>query len=148
MVSWLLSADFYLLISYCYHFDSYPTGRRITCRSWENQQPKQLVRRQSWEVSIQKTDSFFSHLVPPYFETYSALCCLWINCLQYMNSFSLSFHRSLVKNMLMGYFNTPENKRMDVVRVIGGLLGFTHEELDKVSPCSSCVLYCRSFSMF
>ena len=32
----------------------------------------------------------------------------------------------------MGYFNTPENKRADVVRVIGGLLGFTHEELDKV----------------
>lgn len=40
--------------------------------------------------------------------------------------------RSLVKNMLMGYFNTPENKRADVVRVIGGLLGFTHEELEKV----------------
>lgn len=45
--------------------------------------------------------------------------------------------KSLVKNMLMGYFNTPENKRMDVVRVIGGLLGFTHEELDKVGTGSS-----------
>ena len=32
----------------------------------------------------------------------------------------------------MGYFNTPENKRVDVVRVIGGVLGFSHEELDKV----------------
>ena len=32
----------------------------------------------------------------------------------------------------MGYFTTPENKRAEVLRVIGGLLGFTHEELDKV----------------
>lgn len=40
--------------------------------------------------------------------------------------------RSLVKNMLMSYFNTPENKRAEVVRVVGALLGFTHEELDKV----------------
>lgn len=45
--------------------------------------------------------------------------------------------KSLLKNMLMGYFNTPENKRMDVLRVIGGLLGFTHEELDKVGTGSS-----------
>ena len=40
--------------------------------------------------------------------------------------------RSLVKNMLMTYFNTTESKRADVVRVIGSLLGFTHEELEKV----------------
>lgn len=40
--------------------------------------------------------------------------------------------RSLVKNMLMSYFNTPEKKRAEVVRVLGALLGFTHEELDKV----------------
>ena len=47
--------------------------------------------------------------------------------------------------MLMGYFNTPENKRADVVRVIGGLLGFTHEELEKVrgqkqsNNCIACM---------
>lgn len=34
--------------------------------------------------------------------------------------------------MLLAYFNTSENKRAEVVHVIGGLLGFTHEELDKV----------------
>lgn len=34
--------------------------------------------------------------------------------------------------MLMSYFNTPEKKRAEVVRVLGALLGFTHEELDKV----------------
>lgn len=55
-----------------------------------------------------------------------------------LNSLSDSkVEKSLVKNMLMGYFNTPENKRADVVRVIGGLLGFTHEELDKVGTGSS-----------
>ncbi|XP_078351275.1 uncharacterized protein LOC144636014 isoform X2 [Oculina patagonica] len=55
-----------------------------------------------------------------------------------LNSMSDSkVEKSLVKNMLMGYFNTPESKRADVMHVIGGLLGFTHEELDKVGTGSS-----------
>ncbi|KAJ7373403.1 Thyroid receptor-interacting protein 11 [Desmophyllum pertusum] len=55
-----------------------------------------------------------------------------------LNSMSDSkVEKFLVKNMLMGYFNTPENKRVDVVRVIGGVLGFSHEELDKVGTGSS-----------
>lgn len=45
--------------------------------------------------------------------------------------------KSLVKNMLLSYFNTPENKRAEVVRVVGALLGFTHEELEKVGTGSS-----------
>ncbi|XP_074630260.1 uncharacterized protein LOC141889029 isoform X2 [Acropora palmata] len=55
-----------------------------------------------------------------------------------LNSLSDSkVEKSLVKNMLMSYFNTPEKKRAEVVRVLGALLGFTHEELDKVGTGSS-----------
>lgn len=37
-----------------------------------------------------------------------------------------------MKNMLMAYFNTVEQKRPDVVVILGHILNFTDEEIKKV----------------
>ena len=37
-----------------------------------------------------------------------------------------------MKNMLMAYFNTAEQKRSDVVAVLGHILSFTDDEIKKV----------------
>ena len=45
--------------------------------------------------------------------------------------FSKNF-RPLMKNLLLGYFHTPENKRPEVVRVLGNLIGFSQDEISQV----------------
>eukprot|EP00794_Sanderia_malayensis_P020327 gene20327-22326_t len=40
--------------------------------------------------------------------------------------------KPLMKNLLIGYFHTPESKRADVIRVIGNLVGFSHDEIAEV----------------
>lgn len=60
----------------------------------------------------------------------------------------LLYFRTLLRNLLKGYFNTPEGKRADVVHVIGGLLGFTPEEVHKVrifQPDKIDNIYCIHF---
>ena len=47
-----------------------------------------------------------------------------------------------MKNLLLGYFHTPENKRPEVVRVLGNLVGFSQDELDEVS----CFLFLHKAS--
>ena len=37
-----------------------------------------------------------------------------------------------MKNLLLGYFHTPENKRPEVVRVLGNLIGFSQDEINQV----------------
>ncbi|XP_041352883.1 thyroid receptor-interacting protein 11-like isoform X2 [Gigantopelta aegis] len=38
----------------------------------------------------------------------------------------------LMKNMLLGYFTTPQNKRKEVFHMIGSILNFTQDEFEKV----------------
>ncbi|XP_065056179.1 thyroid receptor-interacting protein 11-like isoform X1 [Rhopilema esculentum] len=40
--------------------------------------------------------------------------------------------KPLMKNLLMGYFHTPENKRPEVVRILGNLIGFSQDEINEV----------------
>ncbi|XP_048586142.1 thyroid receptor-interacting protein 11-like isoform X2 [Nematostella vectensis] len=44
--------------------------------------------------------------------------------------------KPLLKNLLIGYFHTPEAKRADVIHVIGGLLGFTVGEMKEIGSGS------------
>ena len=37
-----------------------------------------------------------------------------------------------MKNLLLGYFHTPENKRPEVIHVLGNLVGFSQDEIDQV----------------
>ena len=37
-----------------------------------------------------------------------------------------------MKNLLLGYFHAPENKRLEVVRVLGNLVGFSQDEINQV----------------
>ncbi|ESO96444.1 hypothetical protein LOTGIDRAFT_115668 [Lottia gigantea] len=41
--------------------------------------------------------------------------------------------KELMKNLLLGYFTTPQKKRNEVVHTIGGVLNFNPEEFDKIS---------------
>ena len=57
-----------------------------------------------------------------------------------------------MKNILLGYFHTPENKRSEVVRVLGHLVGFSQDEIDEVfaSFLPSFVLpdvFCFSYAL-
>ena len=41
-----------------------------------------------------------------------------------------------MKNMLLAYFNTSEQKRSEVVALLGHILNFTEEEIQKVGSGS------------
>lgn len=43
--------------------------------------------------------------------------------------------RPLMKNLLLGYFHAPENKRPEVIRVLGNLVGFSQDEINEVFHC-------------
>lgn len=53
-----------------------------------------------------------------------------------------------MRNLFLGYFHTPKNKRGDVLRLMGGVLGLNREDIDQVSfllsrceqPASSCFI--------
>lgn len=47
------------------------------------------------------------------------------------------FSRVLMRNLFLGYFHTPKNKRGDVLKLMGGVLGLNREDIDKVSCISS-----------
>jgi len=38
----------------------------------------------------------------------------------------------VIKNLFLGYFSTPQNKRHEVLRMIGGVLLFSAEDFQKV----------------
>jgi len=40
--------------------------------------------------------------------------------------------RALMKNLLSSYFQSPESKRADIIKVIGGLLGLSMEDIRKI----------------
>lgn len=48
------------------------------------------------------------------------------------------FTRVLMRNLFLGYFHTPKNKRGDVLKLMGGVLGLNRDDLDKVSRRLSC----------
>ena len=37
-----------------------------------------------------------------------------------------------MKNLFLGYFSAPTNQRTEVVRLIGGVLDFSHDDMEKV----------------
>lgn len=43
------------------------------------------------------------------------------------------FSRVLMRNLFLGYFHTPKNKRGDVLKLMGGVLGLDREDIEKVS---------------
>lgn len=38
-----------------------------------------------------------------------------------------------MRNLFVGYFHTPRNKRGDVLKLMGGVLGLNREDIEKVS---------------
>ena len=57
----------------------------------------------------------------------------------------ISFSRLIIKNLFLGYFTTPQNKRHDVLRAIGGVLMFTQDDFEKVSYA---LQYIHVFAIF
>lgn len=60
-----------------------------------------------------------------------------------------------MRNLFLGYFHTPKNKRGDVLKLMGGVLGLNREDIDKVSsllsrsrrceqPVSACFILLRT----
>lgn len=37
-----------------------------------------------------------------------------------------------MRNLFVGYFHTPKNKRADVLKLMGGILGLNRDDIDKV----------------
>lgn len=46
-----------------------------------------------------------------------------------------------MRNLFVGYFQTPKNKRCDVLRLMGGVLGLNREDIEKVSDISMCIFF-------
>lgn len=40
-----------------------------------------------------------------------------------------------MRNLFVGHFHTPKNKRPEVLRLMGSILGIKKEELDQVILC-------------
>lgn len=57
----------------------------------------------------------------------------------------MHFHRSLVKNLVLGYLHAPNPKKPEVLRLISKILGFTSEELHQVCVVCACVHACVSY---
>ncbi|XP_068194786.1 thyroid receptor-interacting protein 11 [Antennarius striatus] len=49
-----------------------------------------------------------------------------------LNSTEGKIDKVLMRNLFLGYFHTPKTKRSDVLRLMGGILGLTREEVDKM----------------
>lgn len=45
-----------------------------------------------------------------------------------------------MRNLFVGYFHTPRNKRGDVLKLMGGVLGLNREDIEKVSLILMLVL--------
>lgn len=45
-----------------------------------------------------------------------------------------------MRNLFVGYFHTPRNKRGDVLKLMGGVLGLNREDIEKVSLILMSVL--------
>ncbi|XP_077416124.1 thyroid receptor-interacting protein 11 [Vanacampus margaritifer] len=49
-----------------------------------------------------------------------------------LNSTEGKIDKVLMRNLLQGYFHTPRNKRMDVLRLMGSVLGLSREDVEKL----------------
>lgn len=60
--------------------------------------------------------------------------CFLTNCYFRAGSVTsfLLFCRLLMRNLFVGHFHTPKNKRHEVLRLMGSILGIKKEELDQV----------------
>uniref|UniRef100_A0A667YNI7 Thyroid hormone receptor interactor 11 n=1 Tax=Myripristis murdjan TaxID=586833 RepID=A0A667YNI7_9TELE len=50
-----------------------------------------------------------------------------------LNSTEGKVDKVLMRNLFMGYFHTPKNKRAEVVKLMGGVLGLTQDDIERVS---------------
>lgn len=48
----------------------------------------------------------------------------------------LTSDRVLMKNLYLGYFHTPRNKRSEVLRLMGNVLGLDRDEVTEVGQRS------------
>lgn len=55
-----------------------------------------------------------------------------LQCNKMMEASDNKMDKSLIRNLLLKYFQAPEDKRSDIVQVIGGLLGLSHEEIQSI----------------
>uniref|UniRef100_A0A3Q3DMM1 Thyroid hormone receptor interactor 11 n=1 Tax=Hippocampus comes TaxID=109280 RepID=A0A3Q3DMM1_HIPCM len=49
-----------------------------------------------------------------------------------LNSTEGKIDKVLMRNLLQGYFHTPRNKRMDVLKLMGSVLGLSREDVEKM----------------
>uniref|UniRef100_A0A674PNM8 Thyroid hormone receptor interactor 11 n=1 Tax=Takifugu rubripes TaxID=31033 RepID=A0A674PNM8_TAKRU len=49
-----------------------------------------------------------------------------------LNSTEGKIDKVLMRNLFLGYFHTPKNKRGDVLKLMGGVLGLNREDIDKM----------------
>ncbi|XP_040916393.1 thyroid receptor-interacting protein 11 [Toxotes jaculatrix] len=49
-----------------------------------------------------------------------------------LNSTEGKIDKVLMRNLYLGYFHTPKNKRADVLRLMGSVLGLSREDVDKM----------------
>ncbi|XP_076841933.1 thyroid receptor-interacting protein 11 isoform X2 [Brachyhypopomus gauderio] len=49
-----------------------------------------------------------------------------------LNSTESKVDRDLMRNLFLGYFHTPKNKRADVLRLMANVLGLARDEVDKL----------------
>lgn len=45
-----------------------------------------------------------------------------------------------MRNLFLGYFHTPKNKRAEVLRLMGNVVGLERDDVDKVSGHTLCYL--------
>lgn len=96
-------------------------------------------------VSIKKKPLLEKQIgINPQTETKEGLFYLMPLCQKIINlvdpcCFCCSACRVLMRNLFVGYFQTPKNKRCDVLRLMGGVLGLNREDIEKVSDTSTCI---------
>uniref|UniRef100_A0A667YJB4 Thyroid hormone receptor interactor 11 n=1 Tax=Myripristis murdjan TaxID=586833 RepID=A0A667YJB4_9TELE len=49
-----------------------------------------------------------------------------------LNSTEGKVDKVLMRNLFMGYFHTPKNKRAEVVKLMGGVLGLTQDDIERM----------------
>jgi len=67
-------------------------------------------------------------------EKESQIECLETQIKEIQSNNENSLDRQLVKNLFIGYFSSPVNKRDDVTRLITSVVGFSKEDMQKLNP--------------
>ena len=74
--------------------------------------------------------------------------CKWLAGAREQWSDVLCHFRVLMKNLLLGYFHTPDRNRLDAIHAIGSVLGFTQEDFHKVRNFSFSFIFLHFYSAY